>query len=196
MEKRFKVVLGDNPTWNDVFDETKEMPGHQTKYQHILDRTYLRPRDVIKFTNSVLRQYKTRKDNNDAVPNQFENVDLNNARTEYSSYLMNELDDEIHKHLPHYEELVELLGSIGVWQFTFEELERNVDSSPKLARQGSAKDFLQELYDFSLVGFYRPGGRGYGGSEYVFRYKEPQTHFDPAAARFQDSSRFDRRLQD
>ena len=184
MEKRFKVVLGDNPTWNDVFDETKEMPGHQTKYQHILDRTYLRPCDVIKFTNSVLRQYKTRKDNNDAVPNQFENVDLNNARTEYSSYLMNELDDEIHKHLPHYEELVELLRSIGVWQFTFEELEKHFDSSPKLARQGSAKDFLQELYDFSLVGFYRPGGRGYGGSEYVFRYKEPRTRLDPAAARF------------
>lgn len=184
MEKRFKVLLGDNPKWNDVFDETKEMPGHQTKYQHILDRTYLRPRDIIKFTNSVLRQYKTRRANDDAVPNQFENIDLNNARTEYSSYLMNELDDEIHKHLPHYQELVELLRSIGVWQFTFGELEKHFDASAKLADQGSAKDLLQELYDFSLVGFYRPGGRGYGGSEYVFRYKEPRTRLDPAAARF------------
>ena len=61
MEKRFKAVLGEPLPWNDVFDETKEMPGHQTKYQHILDRTYLRPRDIIKFTNSILNRYKTRK---------------------------------------------------------------------------------------------------------------------------------------
>jgi hypothetical protein len=79
---------------------------------------------------------------------------------------------------------MELLRSIGVWQFTFEELEKCFFASPKLANQGSAKDLLQELYDFSLIGFYRPGGRGYGGSEYVFKYKEPRTRLDSAATRF------------
>jgi len=52
MERRFGVLLGEDGeqiNWDAVFDETKEMPGHQTKYQHILDRTYLRPRDIIKF---------------------------------------------------------------------------------------------------------------------------------------------------
>ncbi len=183
MEKRFKLVLGESPTWDTVFDETKEMPGHQTKYQHILDRTYLRPRDIIKFTNSVLRQYKARAAAGAAVTAQFENVDLNNARTEYSTYLMNELDDEIHKHLPHYEELVELLRSVGVWNFSLEDLNKHFAANTKLAADRSLKDVLQELYDFSLVGFYRPGGRGYGGSEYVFKYKEPRTRLDPAANR-------------
>jgi hypothetical protein len=182
MEKRFKSVLGEDQTWNTVFDETKEMPGHQSKYQHILDRTYLRPRDIIKFTNSVLRQYKTRATSGAVTP-QFENVDLNEARVEYSNYLMNELDDEIHKHLPHYEELVELLRSVGVWQFTLEDLNKHFEANAKLAGTRSLKDVLQELYDFSLIGFYRPGGRGYGGSEYVFKYKEPRTRLDPAAAR-------------
>ncbi|GMV01904.1 MAG: hypothetical protein AMXMBFR52_15600 [Burkholderiales bacterium] len=183
MEKRFKLVLGESPTWDTVFDETKEMPGHQTKYQHILDRTYLRPRDIIKFTNSVLRQYKARAAAGAAITTQFENVDLNNARTEYSNYLMNELDDEIHKHLPHYEELIELLRSVGVWQFTLEDLNRHFTANAKLAADRNLNDVLQELYDFSLVGFYRPGGRGYGGSEYVFKYKEPRTRLDPAATR-------------
>jgi hypothetical protein len=184
MEKRFKVVLGNSPTWNDVFDESKEMPGHQTKYQHILDRTYLRPRDVIKFTNSVLHQYQLRKAHDATAGDRFENVDLNNARTEYSNYLMNELDDEIHKHLPYYQDLVELVRKIGVWQFSVEEFARQYNQAKIAAEVSSVVDALQQLYDFSLLGFYRPGGRGYGGSEYVFKYKEPKTRFDASAARF------------
>ncbi|MFN4310828.1 MAG: P-loop ATPase, Sll1717 family [Ferrovibrio sp.] len=184
MEKRFKVVMGGNPTWNDVFDETKEMPGHQSKYQHILDRTYLRPRDIIKFTNSVLRQYQAREKGRSVSAGMFENIDLHNARTEYSGYLINELDDEIHKHLPHYEKLVELLRAIGVWQFTFADFEKQYDANSDFQQKETAKTILQELYEFSLIGFYRPGGRGYGGSEYVFKYKEPKTRFDPQAVRF------------
>lgn len=184
MEKRFRVVLGNSPTWSDVFDETKEMPGHQTKYQHMLDRTYLRPRDVIKFTNSVLRQYQSRKSKDPRAGNKFENIDLNNARTEYSSYLMNELDDEIHKHLPHYQDLVELLRKVGVWQFSPEEFEKQYSQARVAAQLGPVTEALEQLYDFSLLGFYRPGGKGYGGSEYVFKYKEPKTRFEPSSTRF------------
>src|SRR6266511_3399397 len=185
MEKRFKAVLGNDPKWNEVFDETKEMPGHQTKYQHILDRTYLRPRDIIKFVNSVLNRYKIRKVQANGVPSHFENIDLNDARIEYSTYLMNELDDKIHKHLPHYEDLVELLRNIGVWQFGPQEFEAKYgEMAPTLSKPAGPKAALQELYDFSLIGFYRPGGRGYGGSEYVFKYKEPRTRLDLAASRF------------
>lgn len=182
MEKRFRKVLGDEPQWGSIFDESKEMPGHQTKYQHILDRTYLRPRDIIKFTNSTLKQYKLRA-KLDGYPERFENVDLNNARSEYSSYLMNELDDEIHKHVPHYEDLVSLLRSVGVWQFSLEDLKTSYEANKKLADVKPFNEVLQELYEFSLIGFYRPGGRGYGGSEYVFRYKEPKTHLDSTSTR-------------
>ena len=30
----------------------------------------------------------------------------------------------------------------------------------------------------------RAGGRGFGGSEYMFKYREPRTRFDPTSARF------------
>ena len=78
---------------------------------------------------------------------------------------------------------MELLRSVGVWQFTLAELSKHFEANARLAAARSLGDVLQELYDFSLVGFYRPGGRGYGGSEYVFKYKEPRTRLDPATAR-------------
>lgn len=60
---------------------------------------------------------------------------------------------------------------VGV-AFTLEERKRCFDKSPEVSRSRGFADVVQELYDFSLIGFYRPGGRGYGGSEYVFKYKE------------------------
>ena len=184
MEKRFRAVLGNNTSWDDVFDETKEMTGHQSKYQHILDRTYLRPRDIIKFTNSVLRQYKLRKAKDERAGEKFENIDLSTGRNEYGTYLKNELDDEIYKHIPHYQELIDLLRKVGVWQFSPDEFNKYYVESNIKNQFGSATDALKQLFEFSLLGFYRPGGRGYGGSEYVFKYKEPNTSFEPKSTRF------------
>src|SRR5262249_13316846 len=67
-ERRFDAVLRDSAAnrvkWEEVFDESAEMSAHQTKYRHILDRTYLRPRDIIRFCNSVLKHYKIRMHGN------------------------------------------------------------------------------------------------------------------------------------
>ena len=69
------------------------------------------------------------------------------------------------------------------WQFTPGDFEREFKASlPQSAK--SVQEALYELYAFSVIGFYRPGGRGFGGSEYVFKYKEPQTRFDSSSARF------------
>jgi hypothetical protein len=61
MERRFGEVFGQPGTvpWDDVFDEEKEMPSRQSKYAHICDRTFLRPRDMIKFCNEILGEYKS-----------------------------------------------------------------------------------------------------------------------------------------
>ena len=117
MEKRFTAVIGDGTEhvkWEEVFDESAEMPGHQTKYRHMLDRTYLRPRDMIRFCNSVLAQYKVRTGHGSGSVGArlFENVDINKARPDYSQYLLKELDDEIHKHLPNYQLFLGLLEDL------------------------------------------------------------------------------------
>ena len=191
MEKRFKKLLSKNAVevikWEDIFDETKEMTGHQTKYQHLIDRTYLRPRDIIKFCNLVLSQYKNRmKSEKGKVPNtKFDNIDIYQAKSEYSDYFLRELDDEIHKHISQYKDYLEIFKAIGVLQFGKDdylaEFENKKISFPSIS---NPINILKELFNFSVIGFYKAGGKGYGGSEYVFKYENPGAQFDESAQNF------------
>jgi hypothetical protein len=189
MERRFAIVLGDGDTpevpWDAVFNEEREMPGHQTKYEHMRDRTYLRPRDFIKFTNCALSRYKERagKDSAPDDPSKFDNVDVHNARVEFSEYFLREIDDEVHKHMPDYDQQLDVLRALGKWQFERGEFEAAYQEQQSTATL-SASDVLEKLYEFSFIGFYRAGGRGFGGSEYMFKYREPRTRFDPTSTRF------------
>jgi hypothetical protein len=188
MERRFAIVLGEpdsQPSWDEVFNETREMPGHQTKYEHMLDRTYLRPRDFIKFTNCALARFKERTaaDSGTDDPGKIDNVDVHNARIEFSEYFLREIDDEVHKHLPNYDQDLDVLRALGKWQFDREEFEATYRGQQPAA-PAPAPEVLERLYEFSFIGFYRAGGRGFGGSEYMFKYREPRTRFDPTAMRF------------
>ncbi|MBE7541139.1 MAG: hypothetical protein M9913_02515 [Bryobacteraceae bacterium] len=189
MERRFTIVLGDEQDrlvdWGSVFNEAREMPGHQTKYEHMRDRTYLRPRDFIKFANCALARYKERA----GTPSEsdhaekIDNVDVHNARVEFSEYFLREIDDEVHKHMPDYEQQLDVLRALGKWQFELGEFQAAYVAQQPRA-QISPIEILERLYQFSFIGFYRAGGRGFGGSEYMFRYREPRLRFDPTAGRF------------
>ncbi len=191
MEKRFTKLLGESNTekikWDDIFDETKEMTGHQTKYQHLIDRTYLRPRDIIKFCNEVLSQYKSRiMALQDGLINyKFDNIDVNKAKTEYSNYFLNELDDEIHKHIPKYGDYLEVFKAIGVVQFSRDDyIQVFKGKQASFPLVSNPIDVLKELFNFSVVGFYKVGGKGYGGSEYIYKYKDSRAQFDEGAQQF------------
>jgi hypothetical protein len=191
MERRFAILLSDKdshvPTWEDVFNESREMPGHQTKYDHMRDRTYLRPRDFIKFTNCALGCYKERAagvvECQDEDRNKIDNVDVHHARIEFSEYFLREKDDEVHKHLPRYDQDLDILRALGKWHFERSEFEATLQTQQPTAGV-SAAEVLERLYEFSFIGFYRAGGRGFGGSEYMFKYREPRTRFDPTSTRF------------
>lgn len=190
MEKRFIELLRENEdeliTWRDVFNEEKQMPGHQSKYQYLIDRTYLRPRDIIKFCNEVLSQYKNRmREQNQTGDHKFNNIDINRAKAEYSDYFLNELDDEINKHIPEYKNYLEIFKALGVQQFSRDEYVKVFDSrKASFPSVGDPMDILRDLFNFSIIGFYRAGGKGYGGSEYVYRYKDQRAQFDENAQQF------------
>lgn len=172
MERRFGRVLkgdGEIVSWDAVFDETKEMPSRQTKYAHICDRTFLRPRDIIKFCNEVLDSHR-RGDGG----GHFVNADLIEARREYSDYLLRELDDEIAKHIPNYKAYLDVLQSIGREIFTREQFRDAWSRRPQLANDDPEKA-LQDLFDFSVIGYLKTGGGG-GGSKYAWRYLDPRPH--------------------
>lgn len=183
MEKRFGQALeiDSSGSWNVVFDESHEMPRRQTKYQHILDRTFRRPRDIIKFCNLVLSEYKRRGGSSSG---KFENQDVANARPAYSDYLLNELDDEIFKHVSQYEEYLEVLKGLGTLQFSRADFEGSFSARVHHPANGAAPtDALKALFDFSVVSFLRVGG-GSGGSQYVWRYLDSRAQFDETAETF------------
>ena len=161
------------------------MPGHQTKYEHMRDRTYLRPRDIIKFTNCALIRFKERAENPSEPDHteKIDNIDVHNARLEYSEYFLREIDDEVHKHLPDYEKYLNVLRALGKWQFEKKEFDEAFSLNYPTS-QLTSPEALEKLFDFSFIGFYRAGGRGFGGSEYAFRYREQRTRFDQTSSRY------------
>lgn len=185
MKKRFAAVLDvpEHDAWEAVFDETEQMPGRQAKYQHMLDRTFLRPRDMIKFCNETLDAFKKRDETD--TRDKFSNRDVNSARTEYSQYFLRELDDEIFKHIPHYEAYIEILKSLDSLQFTKDDFETACrNRGIILPKDYDPTHILTQLFEFSLIAYYVPGGGGYGGSEYVWRYRDPRARFNEAASSF------------
>jgi hypothetical protein len=181
MERRFgEVFVGSgNVGWTAVFDEAREMPSRQTKYAHICDRTFLRPRDMIKFCNEILHSHKTRRGGNAAADEKFDNEDVIAARDQYSDYLLRELDDEIAKHVPDYQEYLEALKTIGNIHFTSEEFEGAWKGRSRLNNEKWERG-LEELFEFSVIGYLKSGGGG-GGSKYVWRYLDSRARFDAAA---------------
>lgn len=185
MERRFSQVFDTSTSWDDVFDETEEMRGRQDKYSHIADRTFLRPRDIIKFCNAVLAEYKVRRKRNEPPVGRFVNQDINSAKPGYSSYLRDELDDELYRHIPDIDKYLEVIKQVGVAVFTREQFEIAFRAwQERLSESIDPIEALSRLFAFSVVGYYRPGGSGYGGSEYVFAYLEPRAEFNRSAERF------------
>jgi hypothetical protein len=182
MESRFGAAMGaPSPVaWNRVFDESSEMTGRQSKYQHMVDRTFLRPRDMIKFCNAVLETYaKTGSDTD-----MFSNSDITSSRTDYSDYLLRELQDEVHKHHPDFDAYLEVVKGMPAAKFTRSEFSAYFNTRKAILPDGILEnDALRSLFDFSVVGYRRSGGVG-GGSEYVWKYLDGRSQFDESADQF------------
>jgi hypothetical protein len=181
LERRFGVALeaGDRLPWDQVFDD-KRLSRRRHKYDDMLARTFRRPRDMIKFCNEVLRCHQGSGSDCD----RFSNEHVIAAREQYSDYLLRELIDEIHKHLPHFQDYFDIIKSLEAIDFTIEQFKEACDRRRDLeAAKESPLQILQKLFEFSVVGYQRIGGVG-GGSEYVWRYLGSSIRFDGGATSF------------
>ena len=141
----------------------------------------MRPRDMIHYCNDVLTSYKSRAI---LAGETFSNDDVTQAREQYSQYLMNELEDEVPKHIPTYDLDIEVIKSLGTWGFTKDEfLAQAAQTDLAPSRKINPFGILSDLFEFSIVGYMRTGGVG-GGSEYVWKYQDSRARFDPAATTF------------
>ncbi|WP_162784687.1 P-loop ATPase, Sll1717 family [Paracoccus suum] len=177
MEKRFASVLaaGRNVAWDDVFED-QDMTSRQRKYSHMLDRTFLRPRDMIKFCNEVLVAYKVR-----GGSGKFSNADIISARRPYSLYLYRELEDELPKHYPDYAIYFDIVKEVGVTQFSKNAFSLAYDQHKgRLSEEVPADAVLARLFEFSIIGYLKSGG-GAVGSLYVWKHKDSDAVFDDRA---------------
>jgi hypothetical protein len=154
------------------------MRGSQTKWNHVLSRTFLRPRDVIKFLNAALERARGRADE----PLVLSNEDIVGARDTYSRYLKDELDDEILPHWTKWEEALQACSAVATVTFEREQFVQEYEKRRSSDNKGSADDALARLYRFSVVGYERRSG--YGGSSWAFQYTDPEAGWDNSATRF------------
>jgi hypothetical protein len=153
------------------------MRGSQRKWSHIVARTKRRPRDVIQFMNAVLYSVKLRVLGNGEISNK----DVTGAREQYSSYFKGELNDEILPHWPEWETAMGAIASLARLAFSFSDFE-TAYSVRQHTGQPSAREALERLFSFSVVGYRQ--SLGGGGSRWVFKYLETISQFDPGATLF------------
>lgn len=177
IDARLNARLGEATAWDSVIDPDL-MRGSQTKWKHILSRTFLRPRDVIRFLNASLDEAKKRPDE----PLFLTNPDIVSSREQYSAYLKDELDDEILPHWPKWEQALQACSAISTITFDREDFMREYESRRSKDNEICPEDALELLYRFSVIGYARRSG--YGGSSWAFQYTDPQAGWDNAATRF------------
>ncbi|MCV7653201.1 hypothetical protein M3C30_003570 [Micrococcus luteus] len=181
MEARFAARMDNGNVkllaWDRVFSGER-IDGKRTQYSYIRDRTMLRPRDIIYYCNQVLDQYKAAP----STDGRFANEHILAARAEYSNYLRDEISEEMRKHVAVAEELFDLLTRLGAEVFSLDDFSAAMESFPGL--EGSdALHLLKDLYEFSVIGFLRPGGAS-AGSTYIFAYEKVGRKFDREAKAF------------
>ena len=48
----------------------------------------------------------------------------------------------------------------------------------------SLSQLLSRLFEYSVIGYYRPGGGGFGGADYVWKYRERRSLFNENASSY------------
>ena len=176
VNERLTANLSFDATW-DKIAHTDLMRGSQSKWDHILARTFFRPRDVIQFLNVALSKAKLR----DEEPLMFDNKDVAEAREAYSTYLKRELDDEIVPHWEQWEDALKACSAIATITFLREQFTSEYVKRISAGNTVPADEALQLMYRFSVIGYQRPTSGG--GSEWIFQYQSPGAGWDTSATR-------------
>nr|WP_313011665.1 hypothetical protein [Brucella intermedia] len=174
---RLSAKLGAGVSWDDVTDP-ELMRGSQPKWNHVLARTFNRPRDVIQFLNVSLDEVKKRN----TEPHWIINRDIVNSRSAYSLYLKNELDDEVGPHWPHWIEALQTCSNISTVTFERQQFIEEYNKRQSKNNDVEAASALELMYRFSVIGYETRSG--YGGSAWSFRYSDPDSGWDNSANRF------------
>jgi len=149
-------------TWGDVFTE-KPMEG-KSQLDYIVERTMLRPRDMIQFC--ICAQGAALRLGQEVIDNE----SIREACLPYSDYMRKEIQDECKAAGVDVDDLLMVLQEIGRERFD----QRQFGRACRTQGVSDSKAALQQLIDLSVVGLCR------GGSGVVYRYQaNPWDQLDP-----------------
>lgn len=178
------VAVGAEVTdwWSEIFGAGKVMDGGDA-FQFMVERSYRRPRDLIKFCNLALAQAQQRWAGGEGGQ-QIEAEDILSAFPAYSDYLREELRAESFSHFESMNQWLELLTRIGAPSFTKEEFEAEVDRSGDLTGETTSTAILQAFFRFSVVGCANRKGDIADWGDYFWAHEERPKQFDLNAPSF------------
>jgi hypothetical protein len=166
--------------WSRAFD-SGVMRGTQHKFQHMTFRSFMRPRDIIRFANSALESFKHRTGGK--VVTLISNADIKDARRAYSEYLREELGDEIPPSIPDWKDYLNVLRRIGWTRFNREQFDQAYNFVKRRQQLSmTADEVLYFFYEYSIIGFQRAAGAV--GLVQHFRYQDETVRFNPDAKEF------------
>lgn len=143
-----------NYIFNKKFIKLRENGRDIDPFKYMIHRTFHRPRDLVQFCIKIKEQAD--------ILNKLDYQTINSAEKEYSSWLIDELKNEIAPIIPATDTLFALLRSLGTDTFTsdyfkkkyFETGNKNIDKSPE--------SLLRYLYELGIISNIQFGKNGAG----------------------------------
>lgn len=164
IDRRVAISAGvpEGEGWDRAFTQS-EMRQRASARTYILKRTIGRPRDVVAFASFALKEARN---NEHAV---IEAEDIYAAEQRYSKHALDELRDEIERHVADFSQVVNSLKAIG--KRTFSASDWAVAARENGMTDEQAATALDQLFEASAVGVHRAGGAS-GGSRTTYRYQD------------------------
>ncbi|WP_163324303.1 P-loop ATPase, Sll1717 family [Draconibacterium mangrovi] len=146
-----------------TFNQDKYLPPNiKSLWDYMYNRTFERPRDIVKFLKCCSKLNQKGKLN-------FKAVQL--AENEYSDWFYREFRDEVQSHLPVWQESTQAIMKLGRGVFQMEELkkefEKDITLMNYMKNQNVNHEYIMEkLFDFGLIGTLSESNK------WFFRYKD------------------------
>ena len=154
-----------------VYENDRKIPLKvKSIWKYMTNRTFERPRDIIKFLKYC------RKIKNTGIL-QFDTV--RDAELKYSDWLYRELRDEIHSHLPVWKESLNCLTRVGTGYIKnkkriINEIEKDNKIFEFLSKNNKTPDdIISVLFDFGVLGNLNEEGT------WLFKYKDDDLAYNP-----------------
>lgn len=158
--------------WPKLTDDnnTSQLPkGVDTLWSYVINRTYERPRDIVKFLKFCQKH---------APAGILTFAATKEAETDYSQWLYKEIRDEIHSHLPVWREAMQCITRAGTGKISYANYTKLLLSDTAIAKwisePGNSSDkIIETLFDFGVIGNLDEAGR------WLFKYKDHDLTWNP-----------------